>query len=75
PHDVLIQSEPDESFAPATVNYTFNLGWEGQAELVLKDNQKLIVKLERDQFDSLGLRPQQEVYVKPARAKVFAGVS
>lgn len=75
PHDVLIQSEPSENFAPARVNYAFNLGWEGQAELVLLDNQKLIVKLERDRFDSLGLRPQQEVYVKPARTKVFAEVS
>jgi len=74
PHDLLIQSEPAESFAPARVNYAFNLGWEGQAELVLKDNQKLIVKLERGQFDSLGLRPQQEVYVKPARTKVFMDV-
>ncbi len=53
PHDLAIRSEPEENFAPATVSYSFNLGWEGQAELVLSDNQKLIVKLERDRFDSL----------------------
>ncbi len=28
PHDLLIQSEPDASFAPATVSYDYNLGWE-----------------------------------------------
>ena len=61
PRDLAIRSEPEETFAPATVSYAFNLGWEGQAELVLSDNQKLIVKLERDRFDSLSLYPQKEV--------------
>ena len=75
PHDLLIQSEPAATFAPATVSYAFNLGWEGQAELVLKDNQKLIVKLDRDRFDHLGLYPQKEVYVKPLRTKVFSEVA
>ncbi len=75
PHDLLIQSEPAATFAPATVNYAFNLGWEGQAELVLKDNQKLIVKLERDRFDRLDLYAQKEVYVKPLKTKVFAEVA
>ena len=75
PHDLLIQSEPAATFAPATVSYAFNLGWEGQAELVLKDNQKLIVKLERDRFDRLDLYAQKEVYVKPLKTKVFAEVA
>jgi len=75
PHDLAIRSEPEENFAPATVSYSFNLGWEGQAELVLSDNQKLIVKLERDRFDSLSLYPQKEVYVKPLKTKIFAEVA
>ncbi|WP_434686814.1 sulfate/molybdate ABC transporter ATP-binding protein [Pseudanabaena minima] len=75
PHDVAIRSEPAETFVPATVSYAFNLGWEGQAELVLPDNQKLIVKLERDRFDSLSLYPQKEVYVKPLKTKIFAEVA
>ncbi len=75
PHDLLIQSEPEFNFAPATVSYAFNLGWEGQAELVLEDNQKLIVKLERDRFDRLGLHAQKEVYVKPLKTRVFSGVA
>lgn len=72
PHDLLIQSEPEATFAPATVSYAYNLGWEGQAELVLKDDQKLIVKLERERFDSLGLHAQKEVYIKPLKTKVFS---
>lgn len=72
PHDLLIQAEPETNFAPAIVSSAFNLGWEGQAELVLKDDQKLIVKLERDRFDSLDLHPQKEVYVKPLKTRVFA---
>lgn len=75
PHDLAIRAEPEETFAPATVSYAFNLGWEGQAELVLSDNQKLIVKLERDRFDSLSLYPQKEVYVKPLKTKIFAEVA
>ena len=75
PHDLAIRAEPEENFAPATVSYSFNLGWEGQAELVLSDNQKLIVKLERDRFDSLSLYPQKEVYVKPLKTKIFAEVA
>ncbi|BBC26890.1 sulfate/molybdate ABC transporter ATP-binding protein [Pseudanabaena sp. ABRG5-3] len=75
PHDLLIQSEPEANFAPARVSYAYNLGWEGQAELVLKDNQKLIVKLERERFDSLGLHAQKEVYIKPLKTKVFAEVA
>ncbi len=72
PHDLVIQSEPATSFAPATVSYAYNLGWEGQAELVLKDDQRLIVKLERDRFDRLGLHPKKEVYIKPLKTKVFS---
>jgi sulfate transport system ATP-binding protein len=75
PHDLAIKSEPEETFAPATVSYAFNLGWEGQAELVLPDNQKLIVKLERDRFDRLDLYPKKEVYIKPLKTRVFSAVA
>jgi len=75
PHDLAIISEPEETFAPATVSYAFNLGREGHVELLLKDNQKLVVKLERDRFDSLSLHPQKEVYVKPLKTKIFAEVA
>ena len=72
---IAFRSEPDETFAPATVSYAFNLGWEGQAELVLSDNQKLIVKLERDRFDRLDLYPKKEVYIKPLKTRVFSAVA
>jgi sulfate transport system ATP-binding protein len=75
PHDLLIQNEPSSNFTPATVSYVFNLGREGHAELLLKDNQKLVVKLDRDRFDSLSLHPQKEVYVKPLKTKTFAKIA
>ena len=75
PHDLLVQTAPEPDFAPATVSHAFNLGREGHAELLLKDNQKLVVKLERDRFDSLSLYPQKEVYVKPLKTKIFAEVA
>ncbi|PZU92217.1 MAG: sulfate ABC transporter ATP-binding protein [Pseudanabaena sp.] len=75
PHDLLVQTDPEVNFAPAKVSYAFNLGREGHAELLLQDNQKLVVKLERDRFDSLSLYPQKEVYVKPLKTKIFAEVA
>jgi len=39
PHDVLIQTKPEETSAPARINRIVHLGWEVEVELSLKDGQ------------------------------------
>lgn len=71
PHDVLVQTQPNGSTAPARVSRLLHLGWEVQAELTLDDGQVVNAHLTREKFDELQLEPQQRVYVKPKEAKSF----
>ena len=71
PHDVLIQTNPSESYAPAKVARIIHLGWEIQVELVLGSGQIVAAHLGRDRFDQLELEQGQHVYVKPKEAKTF----
>ncbi len=72
PHDVLIQTTPSESYAPAKVARIIHLGWEIQVELVLGSGQIVAAHLGRDRFDQLELEQGQHVYVKPKEAKTFS---
>jgi len=71
PHDVLIQTKPEETSAPARINRIVHLGWEVEVELSLKDGQEVKAYLTREQLDQLQLQSQQRVYVKPRKAKAF----
>lgn len=71
PHDVVIQTEPNGTTAPARVTRLVHMGWEIQAELTLDDGQVVMANLSRERFDQLRLEPQQRVYVKPKGAKAF----
>ncbi|MBD1805669.1 TOBE-like domain-containing protein [Microcoleus sp. FACHB-SPT15] len=71
PHDVLIQTNPSESYAPAKVARIIHLGWEIQVELVLGSGQIVTAHLSRDRFDQLELEQGQHVFVKPKEAKTF----
>ncbi len=72
PHDVLIQTSPEAATVPAQVSRIIYLGWEVQIELELGQGQPVTAYLTRENFHQLQLQPQQQVYVKPRRAKAFA---
>lgn len=71
PQDVIVQTKPNGTTAPARVSRLIHLGWEIQAELTLDDGQVVTAHLTRERFDELQLEPQQRVYVKPKDAKSF----
>lgn len=71
PHDILIETEPEPSSAPATVSRIVYLGWEIQVELLLDDGQVATAYIDRDRFYQLQISPQQRVYIKPRKAKAF----
>ena len=71
PHDVMVDTYPNESKTTAIVSRIVHLGWEIEIELVLEDGQSFKAVLTREKFDQLGIQPQQLVYVKPKRAKSF----
>lgn len=72
PHDVLIATQPDDSTVAAKVAHVVYLGWEIQVELRLEDGQRVTAFLTREQNEALKLQPDQQVFVKPKRAKSFA---
>lgn len=71
PHDIIIQTQPNGTTAPARIGRLVNLGWEIQAELILDDGQVIMAHLSRERFEELQLEPQQRVFVKPKDAKSF----
>jgi sulfate transport system ATP-binding protein len=71
PHDVVVETKPNGSTAPARVTRLIHLGWEIQAELTLGDGQVLMANLTRERYAQLKLEPDQQVYVKPRDAKAF----
>lgn len=72
PHDLLITHYAEDSTVPAVVDRVVYLGWELQVELLLEDGQTITAYLTREQSDRLNLKPQQQVFVKPRKARSFA---
>lgn len=71
PHDLVVNVYSQDSGAAATVSRIVHLGWEIDVELTLEDGQQVRAILSREKFDQLQLKPQQQVYVKPKKAKAF----
>jgi sulfate/thiosulfate transport system ATP-binding protein len=71
PHDIVIETERQNTNTQAKVNRLTHLGWEIQAELALDDGQVVTAHLTRDQFDELDLKPYQEVFVRTKDVKSF----
>lgn len=72
PHDLLITHYPEDSTVPAIVDRIVHLGWELQVELLLEDDQTITAYLTREQYDRLNLQPDQQVFVRPRKARSFA---
>ena len=71
PQDIAIETGSSTSTVTAKVNRVTHLGSEIQAELALADGQVITAHLTRERFDELQLEPQQQVFVKPKKAKSF----
>ncbi|WP_309736841.1 TOBE-like domain-containing protein [Chamaesiphon sp. OTE_75_metabat_556] len=71
PQDIAIETISNNSTVAAKVNRVTHLGSEIQAELALDDGQVITALLTRERFDELRLEPQQQVFVKPKKAKSF----
>lgn len=75
PHDVLIQTKPEETSTLARIDRIVHLGWEVEVELSLKDGQEVTAYITREDLDRLQLQTAQKVYIKPRKAKAFASVA
>lgn len=71
PHDIVLQTTPEENSVPAKVNRIAHLGWEVAVELSLKDGQPVTAYLTRDRLHQLNLKLEQQVYIKPKHARTF----
>jgi len=72
PHDLTVQTEADEVTVAAIIKRVTHLGWEIQVELILPDQEFVIAHLSREQFSSLDLKIDQQVFIKPRQTKVFS---
>lgn len=71
PHDIEIHLTPEVDTLPSSITRIIHLGREIQVEVTLKDGHELVAYLTREQYDSLQLQVQQEVYICPKNARVF----
>jgi sulfate transport system ATP-binding protein len=72
PHDVVIQNDNGgEDAVSAQVDRIIHLGWEVRVELILKSGERVNAHLTREKFKQLQLQPQQPVWVKSKKARVF----
>ncbi|MBR8833349.1 MAG: sulfate ABC transporter ATP-binding protein [Stigonema ocellatum SAG 48.90 = DSM 106950] len=71
PHDVVIQTSPDDATTSVKVYRIINLGWEIRVELVLMSGETVNAYLSRDQFNQLNIKEEQHVYIKFKQAKIF----
>jgi sulfate transport system ATP-binding protein len=75
PHDVVVETSPNDTTASAKVNRVIHLGWEIEAQLQLDDGHEVRAILTRERFNELNLKPEQRVYIKPIKAKSFPYIS
>jgi sulfate/thiosulfate transport system ATP-binding protein len=72
PHDIQIEISSEANRIPAQVELVTHLGWEVRVALRLESTEILQVHLEREIFDRLNLRPQQQVYIHARADRLIA---
>src|SRR5512133_691158 len=72
PHDIQVRRQPNGTTAEAMVERLVHLGFEGRADLVLGDGQRLQAQLSREDAEELELAKGQIVFVRPNRTRQFA---
>jgi sulfate transport system ATP-binding protein len=72
PHDVELRLEPNGATSEAMIERLVHLGFEVRVELVLRDGQRLLAQVSREDAEQLELRQGQIIFARPSRARVFS---
>jgi sulfate/thiosulfate transport system ATP-binding protein len=75
PHDVEIRLEPNGTTDAAVVERVLHMGHHIRVDLSVNGGARVSAQLTRDEAERLGLEPGRPVFVRPARAKTFAGIT
>ena len=73
PHDVEIRLEPNGTTEAAVVERVLHMGHHIRVDLTVNGGDPVSAQLTRDEAERLGLEPGRPVFVRPAKAKTFAG--
>lgn len=71
PHDIDIAVSPESGGVSATVQRLVHIGWTIRVELLLANRHPIIAYINREQFQSLNLQPQQTVFLNPKNVRTF----
>ena len=74
PHDVEIRLEPNGTTEAAVVERVLHMGHHIRVDLSVNGGAAVSAQLTRDEAERLGLQPGRPVFVRPSRAKTFAGI-
>jgi sulfate transport system ATP-binding protein len=74
PHDVEIRLEPNGTTEAAVVERVLHMGHHIRVDLSVNGGAPVSAQLTRDEAERLGLEPGRPVFVRPSRAKTFAGI-
>src|SRR4029079_14648939 len=75
PHDVEIRLELNGTTVAAVVERVLHMGHHIRVDLSVNGGAQGSAPLTRDDAEPLGLEPGRPVFVRPARAKTFAGIT
>ena len=73
PHDVEIRLEPNGTTEAAVVERVLHMGHHIRVDLTVNGGDPVSAQLTRDEAERLGLEPGRPVFVRPAKARTFAG--
>src|SRR5690242_5501161 len=73
PHDVEIRLEPNGTTEAAVVDRILHMGHHIRVDLIVNGGDPVSAQLTRDEAERLGLEPGRPVFVRPAKARTFAG--
>ena len=75
PHDFDLQLTADDDTTAAVVKRITHLGWEIQMELSIANHDSIYIQLSREKYEQFKPEVGQTLFIRPRRAKVFAGVN
>ena len=73
PHDVEVRLEPNGTTEAAVVERVLHMGHHIRVDLTVNGGDPVSAQLTRDEAERLGLEPGRPVFVRPAKARTFAG--
>jgi sulfate/thiosulfate transport system ATP-binding protein len=71
PHDIEVLTTPTEGSLCATIHHIIHLGWTIRLELTLDNGQPVTAHINREQYTTLAIQPQQRVSLRAKRLRTF----